>query len=112
MSSESLRTAMFMSVNIMMLVSYILFELWEEDIARRSAEVAELTQKLQDALSMIEHIESQSCELDLDVCRIQSADLASSISKCYEDQSNLKICYKNLEKCQYETIELSSECGI
>ena len=112
MTKDTLWTAMFASTCVMLLSSFVIFDLWQEDISRRSKQIALLSEKLRDALETIEYLEGQDCELALDVCRLQGADIGSRLAECYETQSNLKVCYQSLEKCQYETVELSSECGI
>lgn len=112
MSADSLRTAMFISTSIMVLSAFMIFDLWQSDVARRVEEIMRLSEEVESLKGTLGYLESQTCEVDLEACRIQMLDASMRLADYYTSESNLSICYQNLNRCHYETIELSSECGI
>lgn len=112
MTKDSLRTAMFLSIHLMLVSFFILFDLWKSDIERRVNENIKLSQKLKESRELIDYLESQTCELDLNVCKIQMLDVSVKVAEVYEIEASLDICNESLRKCTYELIEMSSECGI
>lgn len=103
---------MFISTSIMVLSAFMIFDLWQSDVARRVEENVRLSEKVEDLKSTLQFLESQNCEIDLGACRIQMLDVSMRLADLYTAESNLSICYQDLNRCHYETVELSSECGI
>lgn len=112
MTKDSLRTAMFLSIHLMLVACLVLFDFWKADIEARTSENIKLAEKLKEAKELIDYLETQTCELDLQVCKIQMFDVSMKVSQVYEIEAALDLCNTSLRKCTYETIEMSSECGI
>ena len=112
MSADSLRTAMFISTSVMVLSAFMIFDFWQSDVDRRVAENLKLSEEVENLKNTLEYLESQSCEVELEACRIQMLDMSMRLTDLYTAESSLSLCNQDLSRCHYETIELSSECGI
>ena len=119
MISDSLRTVMFVSTNLILAVSFTLLHLWQEDTHRLEEEMrhrvrdrAKVAQQLKEAKARIKFLEGQDCEVSLQACIVKEGDRELKLSEFYKVEGNLNVCHQQLSVCLYENIELASECGI